>query len=97
MALEKIQDVGDNAFANGFLNKKFANMVIGRVNLLCAMEVKTGANMGSGKFLYSQEKIILDLSKFGPGNGTLTNFNSWLSGILVVYAIPAQYIGPAVP
>lgn len=95
MGVEKIPDVGDDALAAGFLNKKYGQSVVNLVNLLRLMEVQLADGMGMGKFEVSREKIVLNLTQLF--NGTTVNFQAWLGGILVVYAIPAKYVGPAPP
>ncbi len=61
--MEEIDDVGDNAFLRGFLNKKYCDEVVDRLNLWLHMKVKTGSTArGSAKFIVSKDGVTLDLS-----------------------------------
>ncbi len=64
MALEDIPDVGENFLTQGFGSKSYANRVIDRSNLWAHMFVNTGGSArGTGKFVVSEERVVLDLSK----------------------------------
>lgn len=65
-------EVNDNAYDKGFLNKKFANSVLKRLQR--PVEIKLPAGKGSAKVLESDENIIHDftLADFGAGTAAVT-------------------------
>lgn len=58
--MEKLPPVGEDAFKDGFLSKKFGNRIINRLNR--PWKVIMPPNKGSGKVMESEENIVLDLS-----------------------------------
>lgn len=58
--MEKLPPVGEDAFKDGFLSKKFGNRIINRINR--PWKVIMPPNKGSGKVMESDENIVLDLS-----------------------------------
>jgi len=53
--------MGEDAFKDGFLSKKFGNKVISRINR--PWKVTLPPNTGSGRVIESEENICLDLTK----------------------------------
>lgn len=58
--MEKLPPMGDDAYTDGFLSKKFGNRIISRANR--PWKVVMPQNAGSGKVMESEENIVLDLS-----------------------------------
>ena len=58
--MEKLPPMGEDAFAQGFLSKKFGQRIIDRANR--PWKVVMPPNAGSGKVLESDENVVLDLS-----------------------------------
>ena len=64
MALDEINDVGENAFIGGFLDRKYCNVAVDRLNLWTHMRVSLPSSAyGSAKFVVSDEAYVLDLTK----------------------------------
>ena len=64
MAVVKLPPVGDDAFVDGCLNKKFVQGIIDRVNRVKL--VKMPAGWGEGKVIESEQNIVIDLSNTLP-------------------------------
>ena len=64
MAFEEVPDPGDNAFKNGFLNKKYGENIVDHCNLWHHVEIKLPtSDNGSAKVLVSEDKAIFDFTK----------------------------------
>jgi len=73
--------MGEDAFKDGFLSKKFGNRLIGRINR--PWKVTMPPNTGSGRVIESDENICLDLTKAKLGWDGTWNF-----------ATPPPYLPP---
>jgi len=63
--MDKIPQMGDDAFKDGFLSKKFGNRIIDRMNRDWQVFLPPGA--GSGRVIESDQNICLDLTKAKMG------------------------------
>ena len=80
----KITKPGPNAFKGGALDNKWLGGLVDVVNT--PMEVKT--DDGSGKFIYSKEKIVLDLTHSNP-QARVARFWAVTNGALEQYDFQA--------
>jgi hypothetical protein len=71
--MEKLPPMGEDAFAQGFLSKKFGQRIIDRANR--PWKVVMPQNSGSGKVMESEENIVLDLSLAKMGASGVSNGN----------------------
>lgn len=78
---DKLPMMGEDAFKDGFLSKKFGNKVISRINR--PWKVTLPPNTGSGRVIESDENICLDLTKAKLGWDGTWNF-----------ATPPPYLPP---
>jgi len=78
---DKLPMMGEDAFKDGFLSKKFGNRLIGRINR--PWKVTMPPNTGSGRVIESDENICLDLTKAKLGWDGTWNF-----------ATPPPYLPP---
>ena len=62
MPLDNLPMMGDDAFKDGFLSKKFGNGVIERANLFIYGEVSLPPGAGDGKIIYSRDNWMIDLT-----------------------------------
>jgi len=90
MALQSIPSVGADAFNQGFLNAKFANLVISRLNRINKDTIIVGPGLGSAKIVDSEDSRIIDLT--GMKVGAPLNFDVWVSGTLNTYAFNAVLV-----
>lgn len=88
--LETIEEVriGDTTYT--MLKAQLANEIIQRLNI--PWEVKTNDDATTGKFIWSREKIVLELPPGGAGGGGLVRFDVFESGTLKQYDIPATLV-----
>lgn len=63
--MDKLPQMGDDAFKDGFLSKKFGNRIIDRINRDWKVVMPPGG--GSGRFIDSDLNVVLDLSKAKMG------------------------------
>ena len=63
--MDKLPQMGDDAFVDGFLSKKFGNRIIDRANRDWQVFLPPGA--GSGRVIESDQNICLDLTKAKMG------------------------------
>lgn len=71
--------VTPNAFDNGFLNRKFAQQAVDRIQR--PYEAKTAAPFGDVKIIKSAENVVFDFTKLFARNSALT-LQLWVSGTL---------------
>jgi len=92
MALQNIPAVGDDAFTQGFLNKKFADKVLSRVNRINKDTIILPPGLGTAKVTDSEDSRIFDFTLMKvPGQ---INFDVWVSGTLNTYAFNAVLVPP---
>ena len=61
---DEVPDIGENAFTDGFLSRKFTNNVIDHCNLWHHLAVKLpSSKYVSAKFIIAEDKAVLDLTK----------------------------------
>ena len=63
--MDKLPQMGDDAFKDGFLSKKFGNRIIDRLNRDWQVVMPVGG--GSGRFIDSDQNVVLDLTKAKMG------------------------------
>ena len=63
--MDKLPQMGDDAFVDGFLSKKFGNRIIDRMNRDWQVVMPVGG--GSGRFIDSDQNVVLDLTKAKMG------------------------------
>ena len=63
--MDKLPQMGDDAFKDGFLSKKFGNRIIDRMNRDWQVVMPVGG--GSGRFIDSDQNVVLDLTKAKMG------------------------------
>jgi len=63
--MDKLPQMGDDAFVDGFLSKKFGNRIIDRLNRDWQVVMPVGG--GSGRFIDSDQNVVLDLTKAKMG------------------------------
>jgi len=63
--MDKLPQMGDDAFKDGFLSKKFGNRIIDRMNRDWQVVMPVGG--GSGRFIGSDQNVVLDLTKAKMG------------------------------
>lgn len=86
MAFENLSPVGGDAFTDGFLNKKFANLVISRIGSLSKAKVIMPPGCGTGKVIFADEGWVLDLSGMTVGGFSrriIMNINGQETPVLV--------------
>lgn len=63
--MDKLPQMGEDAFKDGFLSKKFGNRIIDRMNRDWQVVLPPGG--GSGRFIDSDQNVVLDLTKAKMG------------------------------
>jgi len=63
--MDKLPQMGEDAFKDGFLSKKFGNRIIDRMNRDWQVVMPVGG--GSGRFIDSDQNVVLDLTKAKMG------------------------------
>ena len=88
MAQTKITKPGPNAFMGGALDSKWLGGLVDVVNT--PMEVKM--DEGSGKVIYSKEKIVIDLKIKDNAVDGVARFWTVVNGALVQYDFKAKQV-----
>jgi len=63
--MDKLPQMGEDAFKDGFLSKNFGNRIIDRINRDWQVVLPVGG--GSGRFIDSDQNVVLDLTKAKMG------------------------------
>lgn len=63
--MDKLPQMGEDAFKDGFLSKQFGNRIIDRMNRDWQVVMPVGG--GSGRFIDSDQNVVLDLTKAKMG------------------------------
>ena len=88
MAQTKITKPGPNAFKGGALDNKWLGGLVDVVNT--PMEVKM--DEGSGKVIYSKEKIVIDLKIKDNAVDGVARFWTVVNGALAQYDFKARLV-----
>lgn len=95
MSLSTIPYVGKDAFLQGFLNEKFANLVVDACNMWQTQRVIMPTGYPAATFKVAPEGSVLDLSKSLP---PLVTVFANVAGMRVPVKIPMQItVAPPTP